>query len=143
MLYKLICALLYLVLAAFILTLVYGAARTEARAIHVDGGGSYDDILDAGYGIIRYQGHTLLVKPEFARTYLDVAWCESKYDERAEGAAGERGFLQIHGLHKARIARLGYTWEQMYEFWPNLIVAYDIWSDSQSWDQWSCGRSTR
>ena len=99
---------------------------------------SYDTILDAGYGIIRYQGQTMLVKPEFARTYLDTAYCESGYDEKAEGALGERGYLQIHGVHKARIERLGYDWDSMYFLWPNLVVAYDIWIESESWDAWSC-----
>ena len=128
-----------LILAAILALTIFVLSGSWSAALHGQPEtSSYDAFLDAGYGIIRYQGHTMLVKAEFARTYLAVAYCESGYDEKAEGALGERGFLQIHPVHKDRIERLGYTWDDMYTLWPNLVVAYDIWLDSESWEQWSC-----
>jgi len=45
--------------------------------------------------------------------------------------------MQLNVIHKARAARLGYSWEEMLEAGPNLCVAYDLWLD-QGWGPWSC-----
>ena len=136
MIYKALIALLAvsmaLVVGVLLATAVYGQAYAD-RDPH-----SYDELLDMGYGIIKYQGHTLLVKPEFAKTYLNVANCESGYDQKAEGALGERGLMQINPVHIERIERLGFDWDGMYTGWKTIAVAYDIWSESESWDAWSC-----
>lgn len=41
-------------------------------------------------------------------------------------------------VHAARIARLGFTREQMLEIGPNAVVAHDLWTE-QGWAPWSCG----
>lgn len=70
-----------------------------------------------------------------------VIECESGGNELAVGAAGERGLLQLHPVHQIRVEQLGYTWDQMFERYPNLHVAYTIWL-RQSWWPWAyCGRN--
>lgn len=121
---------------AMIVGLLFASA-VYARSTSTTGEHSYDELLDMGYGIIKHDGNMMLVQPEFAATYLDVAYCESRHDEKVEGLLGERGFLQIHPVHKDRIERLGFTWDDMYQLWPNLVVAYDIWLE-QGFNPWSC-----
>lgn len=58
-----------------------------------------------------------------------TAFCESSFDPRKTGAAGERGLMQIAPVHLARIQRLGFTVDQMYEVGPNIAVAYDLWAE--------------
>lgn len=62
------------------------------------------------------------------------------FDPLATGSAGERGVMQIHPAHARAggiIARLGYTWDQMYEVGPNLAVALAIYL-AGGWGAWSC-----
>jgi hypothetical protein len=75
--------------------------------------------------------------------------CESTFNASATNpSSGTRGLLQIHpgwatswgwpeeGLHPL-VPSLGYTWDQMYEVYPNLHTAYIIWSHS-GWSPWVC-----
>jgi hypothetical protein len=39
-------------------------------------------------------------------------------------------------VHRARAARLGFTWSQMREAWPNAVVAYNLWRE-QGWRPWA------
>ena len=77
--------------------------------------------------------------PAVARQAIDVADCESVgLNPTATGAAGERGLFQIHpDYHQERIARLGFTWDQMYEVGPNIAVAADLYAE-QGWSPWTC-----
>lgn len=80
---------------------------------------------------------------------LSIAMCESGYDSNADGykdtldagatgRAGERGVMQIHPTHAARlIPSLGYTWDQMYEVGPNLAVAAVLFQ-AGGYSPWSC-----
>ena len=66
-----------------------------------------------------------------------IASCESKLDPRAQGAAGEKGLMQVHPIHRKRVEAMGYTWEQMTIPAFNLVVAKAIY-DEQGWAPWSC-----
>lgn len=69
-----------------------------------------------------------------------VVECETAgtFDPRSTGDEGERGLLQIHPkYHQERIARLGFTWDDMYEVEPNLAVGMDLFAE-QGWGPWSC-----
>lgn len=72
-------------------------------------------------------------------TALRVARCESTMRPDAVGRAGERGLMQVHPVHRARIERLGYTWDQMLQPGPNLAVAHDLYRE-QGWRPWTCAR---
>lgn len=63
--------------------------------------------------------------------------CESTMNPRAVGSAGERGLTQIHPIHRQRIERLGFTWDDMFDPAANLTVAFDIYSE-QGARPWSC-----
>lgn len=63
--------------------------------------------------------------------------CESTMNPRAVGSAGERGLTQIHPIHRQRIERLGFTWDDMFDPVANLTVAFDIYRE-QGARPWSC-----
>lgn len=88
--------------------------------------------------VVGYPGHLVPAPVEFARHYLDVSWCESGHNPLAVGAIGERGLMQIAPVHIPRINRLGFTWNDMFEPTANILVAIDIWLDTESWAAWSC-----
>jgi hypothetical protein len=76
-----------------------------------------------------------------------VAGCESTGDRSgptydldpgATGSAGERGTLQLHPVHRERVASLGYSWDDMYDAGKNTIVAWDLFTES-GWEPWTCG----
>jgi len=67
-----------------------------------------------------------------------VASCESGGLGNAISPDGQNwGLMQLNVVHKARAARLGFTWEQMLDARANLLVAYDLWLD-QGWTPWAC-----
>lgn len=75
--------------------------------------------------------------PAVAEQAVRVAWCESEHVERATGALGERGVLQLHPVHRELAARLGYTWDEMYLAGPNAVVAAALY-ESEGWRPWAC-----
>lgn len=103
------------------------------------------------------------VSPDFAREVVEAYFpadqvdralrimnCESTFSPSETGGVGERGLLQIHpgwstswggtvyGFDAPSvILGLGYTWDQMYEVWPNVHVASVIWSH-EGWSPWTC-----
>lgn len=88
----------------------------------------------------------VLIRSVFGRFGADVgeeavrvSHCETvgTFDPHSTGDAGERGLMQIHPVHKERIARMGFTWDQMYEPGPNLEVAAAIYAES-GWRPWTC-----
>jgi hypothetical protein len=68
-----------------------------------------------------------------------VAKRESNFQPTAQNRSGARGVYQIMPLHANLIASLGFTWEQMREARPNIVVAHALWLRS-SWGPWRCGR---
>lgn len=69
-----------------------------------------------------------------------VARCESGL--RPHASSGQyRGLFQISTRwHAARVARMGYTLDQLYDAAVNAHVAWAIWSE-QGWRPWPvCGR---
>lgn len=143
--------IIYISILAIVISLVViltdSAEAAPPDADWSDGGVTitYGQIVDGyGWGVIGdSEGQSIIVPAEFAKGYLPVAWCESRYDNEAVGKAGERGLLQIMELHIARIRRLGFTWDQMFEAIPNALVGLDIWKDSQSWRAWSCAYAVK
>lgn len=76
------------------------------------------------------------------RQAVTVMLCESKANPHAIGSSQEVGLLQIHPIHKQRVEAMGYTWDQMYQPVPNVLVAYAIWNE-QGWAPWSCPAERR
>lgn len=68
---------------------------------------------------------------------IAVAHCESTLNPRAVNGQF-RGLFQVGvRIHAARIARLGYTPDQMLEVGPNIAVAVDLRRE-QGWRPWEC-----
>lgn len=68
---------------------------------------------------------------------LRVAKCESGYNPHATNGQF-RGLLQVGvRIHAARIARMGFTPDAMWEVGPNLAVAHAIYSESGP-RAWQC-----
>lgn len=90
-----------------------------------------------------------IVRDGFAQFGADVAeqavrvgQCESSLRPSATNA-GSIGVMQIHvPSHRARIARLGFTPEQMTEPAANVAVAADLYGE-QGWGPWACKWAAR
>lgn len=75
--------------------------------------------------------------PEHGPKAVAVARCESGLNPQASNGS-HHGLFQISKRwHEARVNRMGYSFEQMYEAQPNIEVAYAIWSE-QGWRPWTC-----
>lgn len=76
---------------------------------------------------------------DIAEQAVRVAQCESHLNPRATNGS-HVGLFQISGrYHQGRVARLGFTWSQMYEAGPNTTVAADLFGE-QGWRPWACAR---
>lgn len=64
---------------------------------------------------------------------LAVAWCESEWRPGATGAAGERGFWQVHPVHR----------DSTYDPVGNARAAYRISNGGRNWSAWTCRRVLR
>jgi len=90
--------------------------------------GDVADIIRTGFA--RFGG-------DVAEQAVRVAMCESTLRPGATNA-GSVGVLQIHvPSHRARITRLGYTPDQLYDPAVNAAAAADIWAE-QGWQPWTC-----
>ena len=67
-----------------------------------------------------------------------IARCESTWNPRAVGAAGERGLMQIHPVHRPWLEALGYPWPSMWHAGTNLRAALLLYERRGGWDDWSC-----
>jgi hypothetical protein len=68
-----------------------------------------------------------------------VSDCESRHRPHVVGAAGERGVMQIHPVHRSLVASLGYAWDQVADTRVNLAVARAVFVQAgRSWRPWSC-----
>ena len=65
-----------------------------------------------------------------------VATCESRWDPEAVGAAGERGLLQVHPVHRQAMASAGLDYDQESD---RIKWAVRLW-EGRGWTPWSCGR---
>jgi hypothetical protein len=84
--------------------------------------------------------------PEAVSAALAVSHCESNWliNERTAGARRRNvGLFQINRVHQKRVAKMGYTWDQVrLDPQINSVVAASIWAD-QGWRPWSCRRVLR
>lgn len=81
----------------------------------------------------------VLMPAEMAEQAYEVLRCESNHRvdayNRVSGAVGP---WQIHPVHAARAARMGYTWAEIAtDPQANTDVAAAIWQE-QGWAPWSC-----
>ena len=62
-----------------------------------------------------------------------VAWCESRFNARAVGDAGERGLFQIHPVH--------FGWlnpRRLFEPLYNARAAFLLSAGGRDWHMWAC-----
>jgi hypothetical protein len=90
--------------------------------------GEVADIIRAGFA--RFG-------PAVAEQAVRVARCESTLNPTATNGHHAGLFQVAEPYHRARIARLGFTWAQMLEPAPNTAVAADLYAES-GWQPWSC-----
>lgn len=76
-----------------------------------------------------------------------IASCETggTFDPRARGAAGERGWFQIHPVHFGRTLRssvgsVRVDAARLYDPAYNVRVAYVLSNGGRDWQPWSCRR---
>ncbi|GAB4321012.1 MAG: hypothetical protein Kow0010_01150 [Dehalococcoidia bacterium] len=67
---------------------------------------------------------------------LRVAGCESGWQPRAIGSAGEQGLFQIHPVHFWRFRERGPGTSPMDPV-ANARIALEIWTE-EGWAPWSC-----
>lgn len=95
---------------------------------------SYEQIVDSGYSVVGYPGELVIAPGGFGERFLEIAWCESRYDRHAIGALGELGSLQIHRVHQEPMAQAGLdirVERDRIRWAVNLYRAY-------LWRPWSC-----
>jgi hypothetical protein len=81
-----------------------------------------------------------LVDQIFGWPGAQLVACESSWNRWAVGRFGERGLFQIHPVHRYGIvARMGYSWDDMFEVEPNIRVAVEI-RYAQGLRAWTCWR---
>ena len=67
-----------------------------------------------------------------------VARCESGLNPGAiSRGGGNWGLFQINTVHRHRVQRMGYQWEDMLDARANAVVAYSIFQE-QGWSPWGC-----
>lgn len=66
-----------------------------------------------------------------------IVQCESSWNPRATGRAGEYGLFQVHPIHRWRFDRRGFG--DPYDVRANATVALEIRQES-GWRPWSCAR---
>lgn len=103
--------------------------------------GYYESVLDSGYGVVGYPGQLRLVDERFAKGFLPVAWCESRYNARAISPNGCLGLMQLcmDSAMRKVITSMGYTPEDMLEADANIHVAERWWTlTGRNWSAWEC-----
>ncbi len=88
----------------------------------------YTPIPHSG-GVEQWRELVASIFPAFAvDSVLSVMRCESGGNPNATGAAGERGLMQIHPLHR----------DSTYDPAGNLLAAFRISGGGTSWGAWTC-----
>jgi hypothetical protein len=76
--------------------------------------------------------------PADAANAIAVANCESHLNPRAiSKGGGNWGLFQINQVHKQRVNRMGYAWDDLLDPRVNSIVAKAIF-DGSGWSPWAC-----
>jgi hypothetical protein len=76
-----------------------------------------------------------------AKAAIGVAYCESRLRPTAISPNGANvGLFQINAVHRGRVARMGYRWEDLLDPRVNALVAKTIF-DEQGWGPWACRRA--
>lgn len=69
---------------------------------------------------------------------IAVANCESHLNPRAiSKGGGNWGLFQINQVHKQRVARMGFAWDDLLDPRVNSLVAKSIFDDG-GWGPWAC-----
>ena len=107
--------------------------NTEYSVQHHDGvGGSTD-------GRIIYDLWERITEPNIPAAMVPgtvaVIQCESRWDTTVVGAAGERGVLQIHPIHRGAMAAVGLDYESEHD---RIIWAVRLWQRRGWSPTWSC-----
>lgn len=68
---------------------------------------------------------------------LAVAKCESGLNTNAVGSHYERGIFQIHPVHANSMTRVGFKWEEMFNWKKNIDYAYVLFK-YQGYKPWTC-----
>lgn len=78
-----------------------------------------------------------------ASAAIGVARCESGLNPSAVSRGGGNwGLFQINKVHRDRVARMGFAWEQLLDARVNALVAKSIF-DEQGWRPWACRHAAR
>jgi len=78
-----------------------------------------------------------------AAAAIGVARCESGLrPEAISRGGGNWGLFQINRVHRDRVARMGFQWEQLLDARVNALVAKTIF-DEQGWGPWACRHAAR
>jgi hypothetical protein len=78
-----------------------------------------------------------------AQAAIGVARCESGLNPRAVSRGGGNwGLFQLNTVHRGRVARMGYRWEDVLDPRVNALVARAIF-DEQGWQPWGCRHAAR
>lgn len=73
-----------------------------------------------------------------------VTWTESRDDDDAVGAAGERSRYQLHPVHAGRFAAHGWDFERDARDWRRaIVIAYEVWQASGGWGPWTSAPGCR
>jgi hypothetical protein len=128
-------ALLYLILPVFLFAGV--SERAEARLGESVTRGVVD-LAEVASTPSRPRSETRRVilrvfGPRHGPAAVRVAWCESRLDRRALGAAGERGLFQIHPVHFGWVDERR-LWEPRY----NARIALRLSRGGRDWSPWTC-----
>ena len=85
--------------------------------------------LPATFGVEQWRELVASIFPAYAvETVLRIMWCESEGNPNATGAAGERGLMQVHPIHR----------DSTHDPTGNLMAAYRISGGGVSWGAWTC-----
>ena len=76
--------------------------------------------------------------PETQDAALAVAWCESRFNEGAVGAAGELGQFQIHPVHFPYLRETFGPAVDIASPEVNAWYAYRLSDGGTNWSHWSC-----
>jgi hypothetical protein len=78
-----------------------------------------------------------------AAAAIGVARCESGLrPEAISRGGGNWGLFQINKVHRGRVERMGYQWNDLLDARVNALVAKSIF-DEQGWGPWACRHAAR
>ena len=63
---------------------------------------------------------------------------ESSGNPLAVSRGGHRGLLQLSEIHTYRFERRGWTWDEAFDPWKNVAIAFELFDETDDWRHWSC-----